>query len=286
MMIITDTASDLFENEAAQMNVHVLPLDIRFGGENFNRNIQETFNRFYQMLDERDDFPATSQPAPERYCELYRQAKEAGEEVLVITLSGALSGTVESARMAAKIAEYEDHITIMDSRHAISSLRMIVERAVQLRDEGKTIPEILPELEYLRDHIRICGVLGKMEYLKRGGRIPATLATVGDLLNIKPVVAVADGAVESIGKVHGIKAGEKFLRKEFAKHPYNPEFPISFLYSGQIELAEEFADTMEKDFGIDKSNARWLQIGPTIGAHLGPGCVGLMFVSKEPIEVH
>ena len=105
MMIITDTASDLFEDEAAHMNVHVLPLDIRFGEENFNHNTQETFNRFYQMLDERDDFPATSQPAPERYCELYRQAKEAGEEALVITLSGALSGTVESARMAAKLAE-------------------------------------------------------------------------------------------------------------------------------------------------------------------------------------
>ncbi len=283
MMIITDSASDILQDEAEKLGVRLVHLDIMLGGEHFNLNTHEMFDRFYRMLAERDDFPTTSQPSPEAYMELYEEARERGEDVLVICLSGALSGTVESARIAAGLSGWEDRIAIMDTRHAIASQRLLAEEAARLRDEGKAASEIIPRLEYLRDRIRICGVLDKLEYLRRGGRIPSGLAKVGDLLSIKPVVAVDDGAVAPIGKARGRHAGEKRLRQEFEKHPYDPAWQITFVYSLGMEIVEEFASRFCELFGIDRAATRDVQIGPTIGAHLGPDCVGLCFVAKDPV---
>lgn len=283
-MIITDSASDILENEARQLGVRVVPLDIVFGNEHFQRNTHQVFDRFYEMLKQRDDFPTTSQPSPEAYLSLYSEAKKAGEDVLVVCLSGALSGTVESARIAAGLSGWEDHISIMDTRHAIASQRLLVEEAVRMRDEGSSPADIAPRLEYLRDRIRICGVLDKLEYLRRGGRIPAGLAVVGDMLSIKPVVAVSDGAVVPIGKARGRHAGEKRVTKEFALHPYDPAWAVMFLYSNGTDAVEEYAEGFCMRFGIDRAATRTIQIGPTIGAHLGPDCVGLCFVAKDPVQ--
>ena len=133
MMIITDSASDILQSEAETLDIRLVQLDIMLGGEHFDRNSHEMFDRFYTLLAERDDFPTTSQPSPDAYLALYEEARKAGEEVLVICLSGALSGTVESARMAAGLSGWEDHITVMDTRHAIASQRIMVEEAVRLR---------------------------------------------------------------------------------------------------------------------------------------------------------
>ena len=186
--------------------------------------------------------------------------------------------------MAKKRNGRQDAIREIVRNKDVRTQRMLVEEAARLRDEGKTPAEILPRLEYLRDHIRICGVLDKLEYLRRGGRIPSGLAKVGDLLSIKPVVAVNDGAVAPIGKARGRHAGEKRLRQEFENHPFDPAWQITFVYSLGMEIVEEFASDFCERFGIDRATTRDIQIGPTIGAHLGPDCVGLCFVTQDPVE--
>lgn len=282
-MIITDSASDILEDEARAMDVRVVPLDIMFGDAHFTRNAPDEFLRFYRMLEERSDFPTTSQPSPEAYLSLYREAQETDQDVLVVCLSGALSGTVESARMAASLSEWGERISIVDTRHAIASQRLMVETAVRMRNEGAALADIVRQLDDLRQRIRICGVLDKLEYLRRGGRIPSGLAVVGDLLSIKPVVAVDDGAVVPIGKARGRHAGEKRLRQEFERIPRDPAWPVMFLYSKDRQLVDEFASDFCQRFDVDPASTRTIQIGPTIGAHLGPDCVGLCFVAKDPI---
>lgn len=284
MMIITDTASDIFEDEAALMGVDLVPLDIVFGSDHFVRNTPEEFDRFYNMLKSSTGFPTTSQPAPELYLALYCQAKERGEDVLVIALSGGLSGTVESARMAAGLSGWENHIHIVDSRHAITSQRMLVEEAVRLRDEGLEISEIIPRIENLGRRIRICGVLDSLEYLRRGGRIPAALAVVGDILSIKPIVAVRNGDLVSIGKARGQKAGQKFLRKEFEQLERDTRWKVCFLYSQGRKLVNEFARDFKERYGISDDDMRMVQIGPVVGTHLGPDCVGLAVVANKPVD--
>ncbi len=284
MMIVTDTASDIFDDEAALMDVALVPLDIVFGDDHFVRNTPEEFERFYTMLKERDDFPTTSQPAPDLYRALFEQAKRRDEEVLVITLSGGLSGTVESARIAAELSGWADHVHIMDSRHAITSQRLLVEEAVRLRDEGLGAEEIIGRLSVVRDRIRICGVLDSLEYLRRGGRIPAALAVVGDILSIKPVVAVRNGDLVSYGKARGQKGGQKFLRKEFERLERDVRWKVCFLYSQGRKLVDEFAEDFKARYGIGDDDCRMVQIGPVIGTHLGPDCVGLAFVATSKVD--
>lgn len=276
MIIVTDTASDILEEEAQDMGVRLAPLDIRFGSVSCARNTQEGFDEFYRLLTSLDVFPMTSQPTPECYLKIFEEAKESGEDVLVIALTSTISGTVESARMAAKLADYEGHIEVVDSKQAIVSQRIVVERAVRLRDEGKTLHEVVEDIEAFRDRIQICGILDTLTYLQKGGRIPQPLALIGNALKIKPIVAVEDGVLTSPAKAHGTKAAKKAIWKRLSESALDPEWPVYFVYADDRSLAEEFEKETREELGIE--NTKIVQIGGVVGAHLGPGCFGFAYV--------
>lgn len=278
-MIITDTASDILESEAAETDVRLATIDIRFGDTHCARNTTEGFNLFYELLTTSDVFPQTSSPAPERYLELFREAEEKGEEVLVLGLTSTISGTVESARMAARLSGYDDHIAVMDSKQAIISQRIVVEYAARLRDEGKTLAEVVPAVEKFRDRIQICGILDTLTFLQKGGRIPKPLATVGNVLKIKPIVAVEDGVLTSPAKARGTTAAKKAIWKRLESAQVDPSWPVYFIYTSEKAMAEQMeAETREK-FGLE--NTRIAQIGGVVGAHLGPSAFGFAFVEAE-----
>lgn len=280
MMIITDTASDIYQDEAEELGVKLVPVDILLAGERFPINNPLEFNRFYELLKSSKDFPTTSQPAPELYRRLYREAQMQQEDVLVITLSGGLSGTKDAAQLAADASECSEDVYIFDSRHAIASQRILVEEAVRLREKHYKIKDIISHLEDLKERIKISGVLDSLEYLRRGGRIPQALAILGSILSIKPVITVNDGKLEELGKARGIKAAEKMLCREFDPDLWDSNYPISFLYSQEDKLARDFGSKFCEKYSIPADKTRFIQIGPVIGAHLGPDCVGLAFVSQ------
>ena len=158
MMIITDSASDITKQEAAEMGIRMVSLKIRFSDGEFRQNTEEDFATFFEKLAAEKELPTTSQPSPEDFLELYEEAKETGEEVLVITLSSGLSGTVNAANLAKQMAEYEK-IWIVDSEQAIITQRFLVQRAVQMRKDGKTIEEIVACIEDLKKRVTVCGML-------------------------------------------------------------------------------------------------------------------------------
>lgn len=278
MIIVTDTASDILEDEAREMDVRLAPLDIRFGSVSCARNTQEGFDEFYRLLTSLDVFPMTSQPTPDCYLRTFLEAKSRGEDVLVIALTSTISGTVESARTAAKLADYDGHIAVVDSKQAIVSQRIVVERAARLRDEGKSLQEIVEDIEAFRDRIQICGILDTLTYLQKGGRIPQPLAVLGNALKIKPIVAVEDGVLTSPAKAHGTKNAKKTIWKRLAGSELDPEWPVYFVYADDRSLAEEFEQETREEFGLD--NTKIVQIGGVVGAHLGPGCFGFAYVER------
>lgn len=279
MVIITDTASDILESEAKELNVRLAPFDISFGDEHCNRNTPEDLDRFYRLLTSGDEFPKTSQPSPECYFEYIREAQERGEDALVIALTSTISGSMESARLAAKLSGY-DRVAVVDSRQAIVSERMVVEYACQLRDEGKSLEETVEAIKEFSERIQISGILDTLTYLQKGGRIPASLARIGNLLKIKPLVAVEDGVLMSPTAARGTNAAKKAIWKRLDPEHLDTSWPIYFVYADRRDLAEEFAkETIEK-FGLDPANTRICQISGTVGAHLGPGCFGYAFLTK------
>ena len=279
MIIVTDTASDILESEAEQMDVRLAPFDISFGDVHCNRNTSEDLDRFYRLLTSGEEFPKTSQPSPDCYLEHIREAQTRGEDVLIIALTSTISGSVESARLAAKLSGY-DRVAVVDSKQAIVSQRMVVEYACRLRDEGKTLEEIVEAVEDFRDRIQISGILDTLTYLQKGGRIPASLARIGNLLKIKPLVAVENGVLMSPTAARGTAAAKKAIWKRLDPAHLDTSWPIYFVYADRRDLVEKFAEETIEKFGLDPNNIRICQISGTVGAHLGPGCFGYAFVLK------
>ena len=278
MMIITDSASDITEKEAEEMDIRLVWLKTKFSDGDFPMKTEEDFCRFFDKLAEEKDLPMTSQPSPEEYLEFFEEAKSKEEEVVVLTLSSGLSGTVNAANLAKQMSEY-DKIWIIDSEQAIITQRFLVQKAVELRKEGKTTEDIVEILEELKKRVTVCGMLDTLTYLRKGGRIPAALAVVGNMLHIKPVIELKNKTLTMLGKARGRSGGMKYLWKEFESYDIDREEPVYFGYTSDREIGEKFMmDTVEK-YGL--KNYKLYPVGGIIGTHVGPACVAISFVKKS-----
>lgn len=277
LQIITDSASDITREEAQEMNISVVPLRIQFEDGECPQETGEDFPKFYERLVQSEKLPTTSQPSPQEYLGYFEAAKEKGDEVLVITLSSGLSGTIGAAETAKQICGY-DKIAIVDSRQAIMAQRMVVEYALSLRNQGMELNSIVKKLEELRDHITVCGVVDTLTYLRKGGRIPAGMDIIGNVIGIKPVIVLEDCVLKTLAKVRGRKAGKKMLYRRLEQVELDERFPVYFGYSSNRKLGEEFMkETIEK---YHLKNAALFPVGGVIGTHVGTDCIAISFVEK------
>lgn len=278
IQIVTDSASDITLKQAEEMNIQIVPLTILFEDGVCPQETDEDFQIFYEKLIKENGLPKTSQPTPNKYLEIFRLAKEVGDEVLVITLSGGLSGTVQSAKLAKDLAEYE-RIEIIDSKQAILTQRMLVEYAVRLRDEGKTLDEITALVLKQREKLTVFGMLDTLTYLKKGGRIPASMALLGNLLRIKPVIILKNSVLEQLGKARGRRDGLKMLCTQMEEAEIDLDFPVYFGYTLDPEPTKQFQMEMEQKFQL--KNTKLYPVGGVIGTHVGPNCVAVAFAVKD-----
>ena len=271
---ITDSASDM---NNPREDVTILPLHICFGEEEYADGVTISHREFYEKLIECDTLPKTSLISPAVFEEAYEKATSSGETVIVITISGKLSGTCQSARIAA--ADYEGKVFVIDSNNATIGERILVEYGLQLKDQGKSVAEIVKTLEIQKEKIHTMGLLDTLEYLKKGGRISPTVALFGDILSIKPVVAVQDGEIILLGKARGSKSGNNFLIREI-EDANGVDFskPFCLGYTGlSDEMLQKYIHDSEhlwKDYAKDLPVST---LGATIGTHVGPGAVAVAF---------
>ena len=225
---IVDSTADLVPEY--EKRVHIVPLTVRFGDEEFIDGVTIDNKTFYEKLIESDVLPSTSQAAPEAFMTEYEKAKEAGDEAVVITLSSKLSGTYQSAVIAAE--EYEN-IYVVDSGSAAMGSGILIELACRLMDEGRSAKEIAKILEEEREKVIVVALVDTLEYLKKGGRISKTVAFAGAMLNIKPVLSVICGEINMLGKARGSKMGNNLLVQEIEKAGgIDFEKPVLLGYSG------------------------------------------------------
>ncbi len=276
--IVTDSAADL--PQPWPEGVSVLPMTVSFGDKQYQDGVDLTHRQFYELLIEGDSLPTTSQIGPGQFEEAFSQAVERGESVVCVTLSSKLSGTYQSACIAA--AEFPGQVFVVDSLNVTIAETLLVRRAVELVARGLDAQAIARTLEEERSQVRIVALLDTLEYLKRGGRLSASAALVGGLLSIKPVVTVADGEVKVIGKARGSKNGNNLLMEECKKGGgVDFERPYGLGYTG-------LSDELLRKY-IEDSRALWegyvdslpmSTIGGTIGTHVGPGAIAVAFFEK------
>ncbi len=276
--IITDSASDIPQNN--DYGITVLPMSIRFGHTEYKDGIDITTTEFYEKLIESDELPATSLVSPGTFYEAYKTAVDNGEKVVVVTISSKLSGTYQSATLAA--LEYPDAVFVVDSLNVACAEQILAIRGADLIKQGLTAKEIAKQLESEREKIHILAVLDTLEYLKKGGRISSAVAFVGGALNLKPVVTIKDGAVSMIGKARDSKNGNNFLVKEI-ENTSGVDFtkPLCLGYAGLDDtLLQKYIEDSSALWEGHKESLKISPIGATIGTHCGPGTIAVAFFEK------
>lgn len=274
--ILIDSSSDFELSELK--NMEFVPITITLGEKEYRDGIDLNKDNLYEMMEETKLFPKTAQPSPAEFADIFEKAKETGDELICFLLSSGLSGTYQSAVLAKSIADY-DGIYLIDTLNATHGIRFMVEYAQKLISDGLTAHMIAEKIEGLKPRIRIMAGVDTLEYLCRGGRLSRAAATVGELANLKPIVGVSsEGKVEVFGKALGRLKAIQFLMKQIDESNLDLEFPIYSLFSYGTDNLVKLEDKMEKN-GYTITNR--LQIGATIGAHLGPGAFGFAYVVKE-----
>lgn len=210
--IIVDSTADLMPEYKSL--VQTVPLTVRFGDTEYTDGVTIDNKRFYEMLVESDVLPTTSQPTPDAFIKEFDKIKENGDSAVVITISSKLSGTYQSAVIASK--DYEN-VYVVDSGSVTLGSGILTEIACKLADEGLDAKSIAEKLEEEKKNIVIVALVDTLEYLKKGGRISASVAFAGSVLNIKPVLSLVDGEIKMLGKARGSKMGHNLLVEEIEK---------------------------------------------------------------------
>lgn len=275
--IIVDSTADLMPE--LKNRVQTVPLSVLFGQEEYIDGVTIDHAAFYNKLIESDVLPTTSQATPHAFAEEYEKVKAAGDSAVVITLASKLSGTYQSAVIAA--ADY-DNIYVVDSESAAMGSGILVEFAIQLLDAGKNAEEIAAILEEEKKRIVMVALVDTLEYLKKGGRISKTVAFAGTVLNIKPVLSIIGGEINMLGKARGSKMGNNQLVQEIEKAGGIAfDKPVLLGYTGISDaLLLKYMDDSRYIWEGHLDEVRYTTVGSVIGTHVGPGAIAVAFFKK------
>lgn len=277
--IVVDSTADMPSEIRDRLTV--VPLSVMFGEDTYIDGITINHHEFYEKLVSSDVFPTTSQPSPDAFASVYEEAKKSGDTLVVLTLSSLLSGTCQSAMIAAQ--DYPDMVHVVDTTHVANGFGILAEYALELVDRGMSAEEIVAEIENVRGDIEFYALLDTLEYLQKGGRISKTAAIAGGLLSLKPILTMKDGKLESKGKARGVKQGDSMMVKEIlAAGGVDFDKPYLLAYTGLTDAnAVRFAQNSAQIWSASDKPVRIVPLCPVVGTHAGPGAVVVAFFKKK-----
>lgn len=277
--IIVDSTADV--SAAIQSRLTVVPLTVHFGAEEYIDGVTITRKEFYEKLIESDVLPSTSQATPAAFESVFAEVTANGESAVALTISSKLSGTYQSAMIAAQ--EYPQNIHVVDSLSAATGIGILAELALQLADSGMAAADIAARLAEERENVCLIALLDTLEYLKRGGRISKTAAFAGGILSIKPVISLRDGEVAMLGKARGSKQGNNLLLKEIeAAGGVDYAKPVLLGYSGLSDvLLQKYIEDSAFLWEGRLPKLQIAQVGSVIGTHAGPGAIVATFFKRK-----
>ncbi len=277
--IMTDAAADFTAAEREALGLECIALQVIFGEEAYLAG--ETLDRdtFWRRLIS-GETPTTSQPSPEAFLRAFESAHDAGDEVIYIALSSALSGTMQSAMLARSMVS-PSTIHIVDSLSATIGQKLLTLAACRLRDKGRlSAAQIAQEITQLRSRLHVLASVDTLEYLARGGRLSRAAASIGTLAQLKPQITISsEGKVEVFGKAIGRHRAIESLVKKVASFDIDRDYPVIPVYSCDAQNADAFMRRLVKE-GVTCDAQLLTDLGPTIGTHIGPNAYGVAFIEK------
>jgi DegV family protein with EDD domain len=278
--IVTDSTSDILPARAERLGISIVPLFVVFGDRSYRDNVDLSRAEFYRRLSAEATLPTTSQPSAAMFEDAFRPLVEAGREILCLTISSHLSGTINAARAAA--ASFPDaRIEVYDSMSACGGLGMMAMAARDAAERGATMEELLSSLDAERASQHLSLVLPDLAHLQRTGRIGRARAVLGSLMKIVPVLSLEDGQVVARSQVRTFSRAQETmldLSLDAIRDPAKARFLV--MHTNKPELAQTALGKLRTRLGsIEPLLLEIWEAGPVIGAHVGPGAVGI-FVAE------
>ncbi len=278
MKIITDSTSEISQQEAAELGIIVVPLHVEIEGRDFIDGVTITNKEFFSYLRVAKKLPRTSAINPAAFVEAFSSVP-VDEPILAIILSSDLSATYQSA-LIAKAELQRQNITIYDSRQATLGLCALVKAAIQFRNQGDDIPTIVAKLEEISSRMVLEAAFNDLKYLAMGGRMPKAVAMVGSWINLRPIITMKHGKIHLASATIGIGRAMSHIVKRLAETEIDETLPHFIAHSDAPAIFDKFArliSAAKPGFPIDNPNF----VGITVGTHAGPGCVGLVYFKKS-----
>ncbi len=276
--LIIDSTADLPQQIKARLDV--VPLTVVFGEEEYLDGVTITHEEFYEMLVETDVLPHTSQASPDAFRKVYQKVLAAGDSAVVVTIASALSGTYQSAVIA---AEGLENICVVDSKTAAIGMGILAQMALRFIAEGLDAQTVARKLEKERENVFVLAMLDTLEFLQRGGRISKTAAIAGGLLGLKPVLSIEDGKIQALGKARGSRQANNLLAQEIEKAG-GVDFtrPVLLGYTGLSDrLLQKYITDSADLWQHSTDELAYTIIGSVIGTHAGPGAVAVAFFKNN-----
>ncbi|MCR4633620.1 MAG: DegV family protein [Erysipelotrichaceae bacterium] len=282
VIIATDSAADFELDELKKMNVTYMPMSVMFGEDQYLENISISKEQFFERLKTDTHFPKTSQPSPAMFEELFENARKNKDEVVYLPLSSGLSGDYQTAMSVASMVAYEG-IYVIDTLTCTGGQRLLVEKAVKMRDKGCSGKQIAEAMEQLKQKTVIYTAMDTLEYLYKNGRLSNTAYYIAQLGHIKPIMhcaADSQGKAEIVSKHIGLNKAIRYIVERFDSEIPDPDYPIYVMYTYDKVNAYKLAEKLREEKGYTISEDQIIPVGATVGAHIGPYACAVAYVKK------
>lgn len=273
--IITDSTADLSKEIYDKYDIEVLPLLINFGEDSYLDGVEINPNIVFERIEKDNILPTTAQVIPNRFIQSYKKYLDEGYKIISIHMSSVMSGTYQSACIAKETLETEN-IVVIDSQNVTAALGMLVLKAVKLKENGYDILKMEQELNVIKEKIGVSIYFDSLEYLVRGGRISKTAGILGSMLGIKLILEIKYGLMSVKDKIRGNKKSIKKIISDLESVTLDDEVPVILIDVNNIEIKKALKEYMENN------NVNFIEcpVGSSVSIHSGPGCCGLVFLTK------
>jgi DegV family protein with EDD domain len=278
--IITDSTADMPADWIEEYELHVIPMSVMFGDKTYLDGVDISSKNFYDMVTQTGIIPITACPSPGQWSALIRKIARAGDDILTLHVSGKLSGSYNSAKVAAQDLKDEFNVVPFDSLSGSTSLGFMCREARELDRLGAKLDTILKRLDFIRKNLLICFTLDNLDFARVSGRYNALKNALASMIKIKPIVYLKpDGTLKVEGVSRTLRNGAnkmaETVRQRFGSRLIN----VGIMYARDPEPALNFWENFKNTINYQE----WIMtdIGITIASHIGPGAVGLMVYPLE-----
>ncbi len=280
LRIVMDSAGDLPVEWIKQYQIDVIPINVHLGDEVFLEDVDLTIDQFYDWVKLTGKVPKTSQPSPQQYINFYREIARPGDVVLSIHLTSKLSGTYESAVLAARELENDPFKVIpFDTLSGTGIQGYMCREAREMDRQGKSVEQILERLDQIRDNTQVIFTVDSLNFAQKSGRVQMLESILASILNIKPIITLKEGTLVAADKVRTRKASLDFILKEMSQRMAGKLINAAIIHANDLATALEISEKVEKLLNVKELFIEELSVA--IATHLGPGTVGIV---AYPVE--